>query len=930
MSVRDRFRDIRDRSRDTESDDRDGESEEASSSQEGGGVVDSVTDTVTDAFRNLTGGGGGSGDGAGQPSGGDGGSQNVVDETIDRIQRGEDPLVGSGGASGTDSPTGESVTEGFRDAGAADGDTRVESRSGGSGQEVTDRQQQEIDAALSEEVRGVRREQQGVERAGGRVGEQAGRLESRVLDENPQLDAADVRVNRQGDTLQAGLTDTGREAFGANPTRQEVRQQFAEQTGLPPSSIDVTFDDGSATATTEVSTPSVSPPSVPDTPDVLREIEEATPFNFGTGGGARPPPQDLTDLSSEQRRRLSGEFDASQGVEAGDGPLAAQARDLEQQVLQENPELRPQDVAVRQGDGELQADLTQGGREYARAVALLEQDNRTAGTGPQDFGDRFVPSSVEQPADDFAAFVERGVSGGLQGTPGVQSTILVPTEDGLAAPGIGGEPNAVEQGVAEGAGDFVTGAAELPSTAIQVGEAGTYVVGGTGLAGGSREKTLQRSEAVGERGLELAQQSAAFAQENPIRFGTSAGLGVLTGSALSRVAGGSRTGLASSTRRTAGTYGSALPDVDVPDVDFSRTLRGDDRGMADFGRRSDQDVDTQEEAEVTVERGTEEAAEAERSVEEFMEREPANAAFRQENIPEGRGPSTPLAVERGLDDVTAEDFGIPTNVERTLLDRDAADLRERLPDPSEFESREAFETELELLRERVEAESDQTVTAEADTDQATTGAGRAGAEAEAGALASAEAGTLAAVALDTPSTGLEAEALAEPDTDTGLAVAPTVTSEQTTDMGLQQDVSVGLDTAAEIETGLTTDMEQELGQDLTLQLEQGLQTQVDQELQRDLTTTMEQELDQDLIQDFGQEAEQDLLLDTSGTPQQLELAFGPNRNEEDELFRGFREEEATFSSGIADADEFLSGGSDTDLFGGATDPFDGDQDVFGR
>jgi hypothetical protein len=926
MGVRDRFREIRDRVR-------------------GGGDTDTETDSdvaaeATESLEEATDDGGGREQTDSDAA--DDSSSSTIDrvpevvddvaENIDQAQEEFDETVGevTGAGDGSDRAADDSVTEGFRDAGATDADNRVESRSGGSGPSIDEREQQNIDAALSEEVSRVRREQQGVERAGGRVGEQAGRLESRVLDENPQLDAADVRVERRGDSLQAALTDTGREAVGANPTRQEVRQEFAEQTGLPPSNINVTFEDGEATATTEVSTPTVGTGSVPAVPNVLREIEESTPFNFGTGGGAGTPAEEFADLSTEQRRRLSGEFDVSQGVEAGDGPLASQARELEQQVLEENPELRPQDVAVREGDGELQADLTQGGREYARAVALLEQDNRTAGDAPQDFGDQFVPSSVEQPADDLANVVEGAVSGGLQGTPGVQSTVLVPTGDGLAAPGIGGEPNRVEQGVAEGTGDFVTGVAELPSTAIQVSEAGTFVVGGTGLAGGSREETVERSKAVGERGLELAEQSVAFAQQNPTRFATSAGLGVLTGTAASRVAGGSRTGVVSSTRRTAGTYGSAVPDVDVPNVDLTRTLRADDRGMADLGRSSDQDVDTQQESEVTVERGTEEAAEAEGSVEEFLEREPANAAFRQENINEGRGPSTPLAVERGLDDLGAEDFGIATNVERTLLDRDAADLRERLPDPSEFESREAFEAELELLRERVEAESDQGVTAEADTDQATTGAGRAEAEAEAGALASAEAGALASVALDTPSTGLEAEALAEPDTDTGLAVAPTVTSEQTTDMGLQQDAEVGLDATTEIETGLTTDMEQELGQDLTLQLEQDLQTQVGQELQRDLTTTMDQDLDQDLVQDFGQELEQDLLLDTDGPAQQLEVAFGPNNNDEEELFRPLDEDDTTFSSGIASADEFLNGGGGGDLFGDASDPFDSDQDVFGR
>jgi len=60
------------------------------------------------------------------------------------------------------------------------------------------------------------------------VGEQARSLEQRVIDANPGItDPDQVRVVRDGDTLQVELTAQGAEAVGQNPTRREVAQQVA-------------------------------------------------------------------------------------------------------------------------------------------------------------------------------------------------------------------------------------------------------------------------------------------------------------------------------------------------------------------------------------------------------------------------------------------------------------------------------------------------------------------------------------------------------------------------------------------------------------------------------------------------------------------------------------------------------------------------------
>jgi len=72
----------------------------------------------------------------------------------------------------------------------------------------------------------VREQQQGAERGAGRVADQARQLEQRVIGQNENVRARDVRVEREGDTLRTELTPTGAERFGLNPTGEERMERF--------------------------------------------------------------------------------------------------------------------------------------------------------------------------------------------------------------------------------------------------------------------------------------------------------------------------------------------------------------------------------------------------------------------------------------------------------------------------------------------------------------------------------------------------------------------------------------------------------------------------------------------------------------------------------------------------------------------------------
>lgn len=96
--------------------------------------------------------------------------------------------------------------------------------------EITDQEQQDIDAAVAEVNERVREKQQGVETNSGEVATQAQEFEQTVLEENTNLAAEDVRIERDGNTLTATLTPQGAEEVGANKSLSEVAQEVAQET----------------------------------------------------------------------------------------------------------------------------------------------------------------------------------------------------------------------------------------------------------------------------------------------------------------------------------------------------------------------------------------------------------------------------------------------------------------------------------------------------------------------------------------------------------------------------------------------------------------------------------------------------------------------------------------------------------------------------
>jgi hypothetical protein len=531
-------------------------------------------------------------------------------------------------------------------------------------------------------------------------------------------------------------------------------------------------------------------------------------------------------------------------------------------------------------------------RIQRKGRALGRAQEATAGPEPRsDFGDQYVPEPIEDGANQFrdalAGAGQAGANAAGELTAPVPDYAIVPTAGGVTAiggPDESGDPTPVQQGF----GDVVAAPGDAVVAGVEVSETGAYVVGGTGLSGGSTEETARRVDQVAEEGERVAEQSVEFALENPARFTVSAGVGAAVGSAASRAVPSGSTTRRAAASNTARTYINAAPTVDTPNLDYTRTLRGSDRGQGDLTLNQDQN--TQSEAEVQVERGSEEAAEAEGSVEEFMEREPANAAFRQENINQGQGPSTPLAVERGLDDVTSEDFGLPSNVERTALDRESSDLRDRLPDESEFESQEAYEAELEILRERVATET------EADTQATQQVSGELEQElvagTESGANSATTTGILAGsdtreqtVDLDIAGEGQqEAEITIMQERDAGLLTG--VATEQQQNQA--QDQGVGLDVAQELqqqtEVAQTTDQTQtvelDLGQDQRQTQDQTTDLDTTQRTQQDTRQALEQELT------TSQRAQQDVDLQVESDSRQrtefdLDAGSGESRRRED-------------------------------------------------
>lgn len=171
--------------------------------------------------------------------GGSSSSQPTGTATPDQTPSGGSPSGGAsrssrsgGGGSGRDSgsssaPSSDDLNP--EDFGAEPNRTSTPTRTGGGGNELSDAEQQNVDAAVAEVNPRTRRQQQGVEGRRDAVGQQARELEQTVLERNPELSQEDVRVVRDGRQIRTELTPQGAEAVGANPTTSEVRQRVASQ-----------------------------------------------------------------------------------------------------------------------------------------------------------------------------------------------------------------------------------------------------------------------------------------------------------------------------------------------------------------------------------------------------------------------------------------------------------------------------------------------------------------------------------------------------------------------------------------------------------------------------------------------------------------------------------------------------------------------------
>jgi len=181
-----------------------------------------------------------------------------TDADADTSEQRRRETVTDPGATDADTPTGDTET----DATATDGmDTEPETTTEPADEPMdttpaeqqppddglTDAQEQDIAAAFAEDSERVREAQQGVEAGGAppEVVSTALELEQQVLAQNEELDATDVRITRDGDTLEAEFTQAGAEAAGLNRSVADVREQVAADTEFREEELQVErTDDG--------------------------------------------------------------------------------------------------------------------------------------------------------------------------------------------------------------------------------------------------------------------------------------------------------------------------------------------------------------------------------------------------------------------------------------------------------------------------------------------------------------------------------------------------------------------------------------------------------------------------------------------------------------------------------------------------------------
>jgi len=228
---------------------------------------------------------------------------------------------------------------------------------------------------------------------------------------------------------------------------------------------------------------------------------------------------------AEQLMSRSGE-DATvvydQGAEVGDGPIAEQAADVEQEVLEDNPSLDANDVRVNvSATGEFSVELTEEGRNEVREAAndpnRANQSVSLGTTGTGTTGTQQSRNRAEQRASEGASFGTTGM--GTSGTE--QSRERAQTQRAGESVSLGttgfGTTNDVSQPALQEVDDTSAGGADAQAqNADQTGEREEQfgdIDWSLGFGGPEDEVEQFVDEGIGDEGSEWVGETIS----NPLR-----------------------------------------------------------------------------------------------------------------------------------------------------------------------------------------------------------------------------------------------------------------------------------------------------------------------------------------------------------------------------------------------------------------------------
>lgn len=186
-------------------------------------------------------------------------------------------------------------------------------------------------------------------------------------------------------------------------------------------------------------------------------------------------------------------------------------------------------------------------RALQRADETADRQTTASQDKPRDLGDDFVPASIERPLNQARDEVSQTAQKTISVTGGFTTPGVAPTGSGdLRLVGVSEDPSPAARGI----GDVAAAPLDTAVAGVEVAETGAFGVGGTGLAGGSRQETIDRGETIAEEAEAFGERTVEAAEQNPTRFGSA----IIAESALGGLAagrlGGSRTAVTDSTRKT--------------------------------------------------------------------------------------------------------------------------------------------------------------------------------------------------------------------------------------------------------------------------------------------------------------------------------------------------------------------------------------------